>query len=99
MTHYIKQCPICRKIHEQCRCPGNKTTTLVPCSNCSLAAKSVVPAIMENWVNCLWGMWEEAIKVGNRPMNLDTMYQAFEAAFYAGRESTELFPKKKIRKS
>lgn len=47
------------------------------------------------WIDSLWGIWEEAVKLGARPITLGEMERAFRAGFEAGRESVDIIPRRK----
>lgn len=42
------------------------------------------------WKEGLWGMWQDGMRLGRRPMNMTTMQAAFYSAFDSGRDSLRI---------
>lgn len=54
---------------------------------------------LDTWKEALWGMWEDGMRLGRRPMNLRTLKDCFYAAFDSGRSSRDIIPKARKAKS
>lgn len=48
---------------------------------------------LDTWKEALWGMWEDGMRLGRRPMNLKTLKDAFYSGFDVGRSSRDIIPK------